>query len=105
MTVFIQILVSCCAFYGIYMIICAIRSILGEKALVENDCILTDNKTVIFAEPDKLEYLLHAAEAERNLWCKTIEVMIRAGDKGFEENLFIARAFCKKHADVIISII
>ena len=105
MTVFMEIAASCCAFYGIYMIICAVRSIWGERTLIANDCILTDREIVIFAEAGKLEYLLRAAEAERNLSSKTIEVKIRANDEDFAESMFIAKAFEKKHDDIIISII
>ena len=60
---------------------------------------------MIFAEADTLEYLLRAAEAERNISNKKIEVNIRAAEKDFAENLFIAKAFCKKHRDTFINII
>ena len=105
MTVLIQIIASCCAFYGFYMIICAVRSIWGERTLLENDCVITDDEIVIFADHGKLEYLLRAAEAERNLLSKRIEVKLSAEDEDFAENIFIAKAFCLKHKNIVISII
>ncbi|MBQ9511220.1 MAG: hypothetical protein IJR55_05965 [Clostridia bacterium] len=105
MTIFLQISAICCGLYGVYMIICAVRSIWGERTLIEHDCILTDREIVIFAEANTLEYLLRAAEAERNLTSKRIEVNIRASDADYSESLFIAKAFCKKHSNTEINII
>lgn len=103
MNIILQIIVSICLVYGIYMLACAYASKLGETELKRNGCICREDEISIFASPSSLEHCIRAALAESNLTVKKITVNIDAGSPDREKMIYITEAFRKRHSNIRIN--
>lgn len=105
MNILLCVTVSVAGIYGFFMLICVLRSFLGQRALERNGCVTGEDETRIRVRVQALEYCIRAAIAERNLVSKKIIVEIDSGSPTLDEEKYIAEALREKYGNMEIRFI
>ena len=103
MYIFINIFLSFCIFYGIYIIGTAVISSHAGKELKRRGCSCDDKEISIYADSENVEYCIRAAIAESVFKVKKITVNVPSSSPERERTAEIAERFRRKYKNIKIN--